>query len=423
MLLPGERRRPLRDHSLPRDGPGLGGQPRLADLRARRRAGPAYPTAFGAIFSTLYDPAVRRRARDHPARHRATPCAAWCRVRARSASSARSSALSSVADAVRARRGHRRDRVRASPGRQRGRRCDRFVAESDVHLRRRARDPDERVPGRGLARRRTPRAPGSVDVADAFRRARSPAGASPARVALAGLFVVRSDARAHLRRPHRRRGARRRASHRRPRAPPRCCSCAPAAASAARWSAAVAVASDRCRLGAGAEAAAAARADRRGGRGGRRDDRRAARLTRRRRRDPDPVAGAAVRHGGTRPLRRAARAELGSLEHARARTRRHQTAHAETGRRAGVAAAVCAALGVPLTFLSDGGATLALGVVLLLAAIASAAAYVVPSVALEAATERLATTSTMMCFVSGWPLCLAEVLEAGRARSARACSR
>jgi hypothetical protein len=75
--------------------------------------------------------------------------------------------------------------------------------------------------------------------------------------------------------------------------------------------------------------------------------------------------------------------ELGSLEHAErapVATRPHTT---ETGRRAGAAATVCAALGVPLTFLSDGGAPLALGVVLLLAAIASAAAYVVPRVALR----------------------------------------
>jgi hypothetical protein len=54
----------------------------------------------------------------------------------------------------------------------------------------------------------------------------------------------------------------------------------------------------------------------------------------------------------------------------------------ETRRPAGVAAAVCAALGVPLTFLSDGGVGLALGVVLLLAAVAAGASFVVPQVAL-----------------------------------------
>jgi cytochrome d ubiquinol oxidase subunit II len=52
------------------------------------------------------------------------------------------------------------------------------------------------------------------------------------------------------------------------------------------------------------------------------------------------------------------------------------------GRPAGVAAAVCAALGVPLTVLFDGGAPLAVGVVLLLAAVTSAVAFVVPRLAL-----------------------------------------
>jgi cytochrome bd ubiquinol oxidase subunit II len=51
-------------------------------------------------------------------------------------------------------------------------------------------------------------------------------------------------------------------------------------------------------------------------------------------------------------------------------------------RPAGVAAAVCAALGVPLTLLSDAGAGLALGVVLLLVAAAAAAVFLVPQVAL-----------------------------------------
>jgi cytochrome d ubiquinol oxidase subunit II len=55
---------------------------------------------------------------------------------------------------------------------------------------------------------------------------------------------------------------------------------------------------------------------------------------------------------------------------------------AEPGRAAGIAAAACAAVGVPLTFFSDGGVGLALGVVLLLAAVAAAALFVVPQVAL-----------------------------------------
>jgi cytochrome bd ubiquinol oxidase subunit II len=59
----------------------------------------------------------------------------------------------------------------------------------------------------------------------------------------------------------------------------------------------------------------------------------------------------------------------------------------EPGRGAGLAAAVCAAGGVPLTFLSDAGATLALGVVLLLVAVAAAIAFLVPQVTL-ADTDR-----------------------------------
>jgi cytochrome d ubiquinol oxidase subunit II len=57
------------------------------------------------------------------------------------------------------------------------------------------------------------------------------------------------------------------------------------------------------------------------------------------------------------------------------------------GRAAGVTAAACALLGVPLTFLFDGGVGLALGVVLLLAAAAAAAAFVVPQVAGSADVE------------------------------------
>ena len=50
----------------------------------------------------------------------------------------------------------------------------------------------------------------------------------------------------------------------------------------------------------------------------------------------------------------------------------------EAWRPAGIAAAVCAAIGVPLTLVSDGGAALAVGVVLLLAAVAAAIVFVVP---------------------------------------------
>jgi cytochrome d ubiquinol oxidase subunit II len=52
------------------------------------------------------------------------------------------------------------------------------------------------------------------------------------------------------------------------------------------------------------------------------------------------------------------------------------------GRAAGVAAAACAAVGVPLTFLSESGAPLAVGVALLLAAVAAAVGFAVPRLAL-----------------------------------------
>ena len=74
--------------------------------------------------------------------------------------------------------------------------------------------------------------------------------------------------------------------------------------------------------------------------------------------------------------------EPGSLE----RAGRHPIATGpparEPGRSAGLTAAVCAALGVPLTFLSDAGVTLALGVVLLLVAVAAAIGFLVPRVTL-----------------------------------------
>ena len=68
----GRRRRPRRTrarHDPALDEPGVGGQPRVADLRAGHRW-TAFPVAFGSLFSTLIDPAVPRRARDHLPRHR-----------------------------------------------------------------------------------------------------------------------------------------------------------------------------------------------------------------------------------------------------------------------------------------------------------------------------------------------------------------
>jgi len=55
---------------------------------------------------------------------------------------------------------------------------------------------------------------------------------------------------------------------------------------------------------------------------------------------------------------------------------------AAPGRAAGVAAAVCATVGAPLTFFSDGGVGLVIGVILVLAALAAAASFLVPQVTL-----------------------------------------
>jgi cytochrome d ubiquinol oxidase subunit II len=75
--------------------------------------------------------------------------------------------------------------------------------------------------------------------------------------------------------------------------------------------------------------------------------------------------------------------EPGSLERAATAPVHADALGTEPGRWAGVVAAACALLGVPLTFVSDGGAGLAVGVTLLLAAVAAAAAFVVPQVALD----------------------------------------
>jgi cytochrome d ubiquinol oxidase subunit II len=74
--------------------------------------------------------------------------------------------------------------------------------------------------------------------------------------------------------------------------------------------------------------------------------------------------------------------ELGSLERAGAGAIAAGAPGSGRPRASGVAAAICALVGVPLTLLSDAGAGLALGVVLLLAAVAAGAVFAVPQVAL-----------------------------------------
>jgi cytochrome bd ubiquinol oxidase subunit II len=72
--------------------------------------------------------------------------------------------------------------------------------------------------------------------------------------------------------------------------------------------------------------------------------------------------------------------EIGSLERAAPGPVATGATAGTPGRAAGAAAAACAVLGVPLTFFSEAGVTLVLGVVLLLAAVAAGIAFVVPQV-------------------------------------------
>jgi cytochrome d ubiquinol oxidase subunit II len=72
--------------------------------------------------------------------------------------------------------------------------------------------------------------------------------------------------------------------------------------------------------------------------------------------------------------------ELGSLEHAAPAPPAKGGTATEPDVGSGVAAAVCALVGVPLMLVFDSGAPLALGVVLLLAAVAAAASWLVPKV-------------------------------------------
>ena len=74
--------------------------------------------------------------------------------------------------------------------------------------------------------------------------------------------------------------------------------------------------------------------------------------------------------------------EPGSLERTEPAPRAAGPAGAPPGRATAAAAAGCAALGVPLTLVSDSGLPLVLGVVLLLTAVATAAIFAVPRVAL-----------------------------------------
>ena len=118
MLLPGERRRPLRDHTYHAMGPVWEAN-HVWLIFVLVVVWTAYPTAFGAIFSTLYVPlfaaalGIILRGTCYALRGAVSDAA-------RGADPRRALRRLVGADAVRARRGDRRHRVRARPGRQRG---------------------------------------------------------------------------------------------------------------------------------------------------------------------------------------------------------------------------------------------------------------------------------------------------------------
>jgi cytochrome bd ubiquinol oxidase subunit II len=74
--------------------------------------------------------------------------------------------------------------------------------------------------------------------------------------------------------------------------------------------------------------------------------------------------------------------ELGSLENAGRQSATSGPRPTGSRHPLGIAAAACAVIGAPLTFGSDNGAGLVVGVILVLAAVAAGAAYLVPQVAL-----------------------------------------
>jgi cytochrome d ubiquinol oxidase subunit II len=378
MLLPGERRRPLRDHSYHAMGPVWEAN-HVWLIFVLVVVWTAYPTAFGAIFSTLYIPLfaaalgiilrgtcyAMRGVVSGPREERIL--GALFGVSSALTPFALGAAIGGIASG------------RVPVGNAAGDAIDSWLNPTSIFVGVLAILTSTYLAAVWLTADAA-RA-GQVDVADAFRRRAVASGAVAGAVALAGLFVVRSDAERIY--DGLTAGAGLAAV---------IASAAAGAATllfvarrrleAARWSAAVAVASivagwalaQRPQLlpGLTVEEAAAG------------DGTIVALLV-------SLAVGAAILipslvllfgmvvrgRFDERPD------QLGSLERAErapVATRPHTT---ESGRRAGVAATVCAALGVPFTFLSDGGAPLALGVVLLLVAIASAAAYVVPRVALR----------------------------------------
>ena len=118
VLLPGERRRPLRDHSYHAMGPVWEAN-HVWLIFVLVVVWTAYPTAFGAIFSTLHIPLFAA-ALGIILRGACYAMRGVVHGSARGAHPRLALRREFCSDALCARCGHRRDRVRARSGRQRG---------------------------------------------------------------------------------------------------------------------------------------------------------------------------------------------------------------------------------------------------------------------------------------------------------------
>ena len=239
MLLPGERRRPLRDHTYHAMGPVWEAN-HVWLIFVLVVVWTAYPRAFGAIFSTLYVPLF----------------VAALGIILRGACYALRSAVSgpreerilgavfgasSRADAVRARRRDRRDRVRARSrsGNAAGDAIDSWLNPTSILVGVLAVATSAYLAAVWLTADAA-RA-GRADLVEAFRKRALASGAVAGAIALAGLFVLRSDAERDLRRPDRPAPGSRPCSPRLPPGPRRWSFVARRRLEPARWSAAVAV--------------------------------------------------------------------------------------------------------------------------------------------------------------------------------------
>ena len=152
----------------------------------------AYPAAFGSIASTLAVPLFIA-AIGIIFRGAAYALRAGRVERARVGRDRHDLLALLDPDAVRARRRGRRDRDRPRAGRQRRRAPVLELAEPDLDLHRRARGRQLRVPRRRVPRRGRRPARRRASSSERSAAARWSPGWSPARVAIAGLFVLNRD--------------------------------------------------------------------------------------------------------------------------------------------------------------------------------------------------------------------------------------